>query len=87
MIRIGNVVKSLIYQCLLPEVCKMISILIVSPKMKKAHKPCIIKVCEFSKLTKCNVYVRNDTGGRGRTDTPKEHDFESCASANSATPA
>jgi hypothetical protein len=28
-----------------------------------------------------------DTGGRGRTDTPKEHDFESCASANSATPA
>ncbi len=28
-----------------------------------------------------------DTGGRGRTDTPEEHDFESCASANSATPA
>ncbi len=27
------------------------------------------------------------TGGRGRTDTPEEHDFESCASANSATPA
>ncbi len=31
-----------------------------------------------------NVY---DTGGRGRTGTPEEHDFESCASANSATPA
>lgn len=29
-----------------------------------------------------------DTGGRGRTDTPvKERDFESRASANSATPA
>ncbi len=28
------------------------------------------------------------TGDRGRTDTPKrEQDFESCASANSATPA
>lgn len=87
MIGIGNVVISLIYQRLLPEVCKMISILIVSPKMKKAHKPCTIKDCELSKLTKYNVYVRNDTGGRGRTDTPKEHDFESCASANSATPA
>lgn len=30
----------------------------------------------------------HDTGGRGRTDTPvKERDFESRASANSATPA
>ena len=28
-----------------------------------------------------------DTGGRGRTGTPEEHDFESCASAYSATPA
>ena len=27
------------------------------------------------------------TGGRDRTGTPEEHDFESCASANSATPA
>ncbi len=84
MIGLGNVVISLIYQRLLPEVCKMILILIVSPKMKKAHKPCTIKDCELSKR---NVYVHNDTGGRGRTDTPKEHDFESCASANSATPA
>ncbi len=31
--------------------------------------------------------LSDDTGGRGRTGTPEEHDFESCASANSATPA
>ena len=33
------------------------------------------------------INVFHDTGGRGRTGTPEEHDFESCASANSATPA
>lgn len=36
-------------------------------------------------FTRFHVVI--DTGGRGRTDTPEEHDFESCASANSATPA
>ncbi len=68
----------------------MISILTVfyrNPKKQKAHKPSIIKVCELSKFINRDVYVRDDTGGRGRTGTPKEHDFESCASANSATPA
>lgn len=55
--------------------------------MQKTHKPCYIKVYELSKLINRNVNIREDTGGRGRTDTPKEHDFESCASANSATPA
>ena len=29
----------------------------------------------------------NGTGGRNRTDTPMEQDFESCASTSSATPA
>ena len=38
-------------------------------------------------LGRNHTYV-DDTGGRGRTDTPvKERDFESRASANSATPA
>lgn len=31
--------------------------------------------------------LANGTGGRNRTDTPKERDFESRASTNSATPA
>lgn len=68
----------------------MISIITVfyhNPQKKKAHKSSISKVCELSKFINSDVYVRDDTGGRGRTDTPKEHDFESCASANSATPA
>ncbi len=34
-----------------------------------------------------NYTRRCGTGGRDRTGTPEEHDFESCASANSATPA
>ncbi len=46
--------------------CKKISILIVTQEMEKAHKPFSIKVCELSNLTKRNVYVRDDTGGRGK---------------------
>ena len=34
----------------------------------------------------CREFV-NGTGGRTRTDTPEEPDFESGASTNSATPA
>ena len=39
-------------------------------------------------LLKQHFHIKNYTGGRGRTDTPiQELDFESSASANSATPA
>lgn len=72
------------------SVCK-ITLLIVGKSWYQHH----LTKSQKTFLTKCKKRWFHrickqfiDTGGRGRTDTPvKERDFESRASANSATPA
>ncbi len=61
----------------------------IKKSSQKIHFERILNVFYKQKKNPCNqgFFTKYDTGGRGRTDTPKEHDFESCASANSATPA
>ncbi len=66
---------------------QFVSFSIATLKMEKVHKRCYINVYGPSKFSYLNPKEPYDTGSRGRTDTPEEHDFESCASANSAIPA
>src|SRR5690606_29787197 len=79
--------------CLLPEYCQNRSnhsgskVLSVSSKINNKKTPSF-EINQNWEFIKGRQALLNDTGGRGRTDTPvKERDFESRASANSATPA
>ena len=61
----------------------------LSPKRQDLiyHVSLLVAIHIFFQFINHSFSVSSGTEGRSRTHTPKEHDFESCASANSATSA